>query len=148
MPEIHLFHPIMVHFTIALIITGLLGELLWLITKREVFREVSRWNLLFSGVAVILTFITGLIAEDAVTMGPAAADVFETHETIGYVILALVAILFVWRLAKSGIYYQKYSVWFTALFIMVAIVVIIGAYFGGELVFTYGVGVKTVAVVP
>lgn len=145
MPEIHLFHPMMVHFTIALVITGLLCELAWIFLKNDVFRETSKWNLTFAFVAALLTVITGLMAEDAVTMSPAAADVFETHETIGYLILGLVAILFVWRLLRNNIYYQKYSVLFAVLFVIAAIVVLIGAYFGGELVFSYGVGVKTAA---
>lgn len=108
----------------------------------DIQRDVAHWNLIFASVAVIFTVITGLIAEDAVQMNDAAKGIFERHESIGFIILGIMAALLFWRLYKNGAFYQQYAKYFIVLFVIGTLAAYIGAYYGGELVFTYGVGVK------
>ncbi len=141
MSDLNLWHPRFVHFAIALLSVSLLCEIIWRITKKELFREIAEWNLIFAGAGVAMTFITGLIAEDAVTISGAAKETFENHETLGWITFIITGFLLVWRLYKNGEWYRKFATLFLIVYIAAFLSVSIGGYLGGKLVYTYGVGV-------
>ena len=141
MSDLHLWHPRFVHFAIALLSASILCEIIWRITKKEVFREVAKWNLIFGGAGVVMTFISGLVAEDAVTISGAARDTFERHETLGWITAIITGFLLAWRIYKNGEWYEKFENLFLILFMAAFLSMSIGSFFGGKLVYTYGVGV-------
>ena len=140
MLDTHLLHPKVVHFTVALLTMALLFEVLRLVTKKEMFGEAARWNMIFGGLAAIVTFATGLLAESHVVIAGGAKEVFEHHETFGYITMILAVVLLIWHLAPGRLYRRFYSFY---LVILVAVVVSlsVGAYYGGRLVYDFGVGV-------
>ena len=139
----YMWHPKMVNFAIALIPVALVCEIIWLVTKKELFREVAKWNLIFGSIAAIFAFATRLIAEESITHTKAAHDTMELHETIGYVTLAIAIILLGWRLLKNGEWYRRFSKLFLILLIAGTISISISGYLGGKLVFDYGTGVNS-----
>jgi uncharacterized membrane protein len=142
MPDTHLFHPIVVHFTVALLMTALLFELLRLVTRKEMFGEVARWNMIFGGLAALVTFATGVLAESHVVIAGGAREIFERHETIGYITMILAVILLIWHIVPGRLYRRLYSLYLVIL-MAVVISLSIGAYYGGRLVYDFGVGVGT-----
>ncbi len=140
MLDTHLLHPKVVHFTVALLTVALLFELLRLVTRKDIFGEAARWNMIFGGLAAIITFITGLLAESHVVIAVAAGPVFERHETLGYITMILAVILLATHIYPGRIYRRFYSLYLVAL-IAVVISLSIGAYYGGRLVYEFGVGV-------
>ncbi|MDD4050400.1 MAG: DUF2231 domain-containing protein [candidate division Zixibacteria bacterium] len=140
MLDTHLLHPKVVHFTVALLIMALLFEVLRLVTRKDMFGETARWNMIFGGLAAIVTFVTGLLAESHVVIAGAAKEVFERHETFGYITMILAVVLLIWHLAPGRLYRRFYSFY---LIILAAVVVSLsmGAYNGGRLVYEFGVGV-------
>jgi uncharacterized membrane protein len=142
--DITLFHPQVVHFTIALFSVYVLFEILGVLTGRQSFRLAAWMNLLFAGAAAIVTVLTGLLAANNVAHNDAAHEIMERHETIGFIVLGIILLLVVWRLFLKGKLPGK-LLW---LYIVVALVgvgtMFFGAYLGGEMVYTYGVAVKAV----
>lgn len=140
--DLHMWHPKVINFAVALIPVALVCEVIWLITKKEIFRELAKWNLVFGSIAAIFSFITGLIAEETTTHTIAAHDTMELHETMGYVTLSIAIILLGWRLLKNGEWYRRFSKLFLILLIVGTISVSISGFLGGKLVFDYGTGVN------
>lgn len=138
--QIHLLHPKMVHFAVALLIMAWLFELLRRLTGKEAFGAAARWNMIFGGLAAVAALVTGLLAEDRVVIPTAAGEVFERHETFGYITMILGVILLIVQVAPGGLHRR-----FRALVLIVSTAAVvsltIGAYNGGRLVYDFGVGV-------
>ena len=137
-------HPITVHFTIALFSLAVLFEILGWILKKESFKNAGFWNLAFALPSAIASVLTGIYAESLVPPDEAIHKAIETHSTFGVIVLAVIAVLFIWRIAAQGRYFRKLPALFTIVGIIGFGVMSVGAYFGGELVFTHGAGVKPV----
>lgn len=142
MLDTHLLHPKLVHFTVALLIMALVFEVLRMVTRKDMFGDAARWNMIFGGLAAIVTLVTGLLAESHVVIAGAAKEVFERHETFGYITMILAVVLLIWHLVPGRLYRRFYSFY---LIILAAVVVSlsVGAYNGGRLVYEFGVGVET-----
>ncbi len=142
--EIQLLHPKLVHFTVALLITAAFCEGLRLVTRRDIFGEVARWNCIFGGLAAIVTFISGNLAEGHVIIAGGAREVFETHETFGYITLILAILVMIRQVTPVPLRRKLQSI-YLVLLAAVVISISVGAYNGGRLVYDFGVGVKTAA---
>jgi len=137
-------HPMMVHYTIALLSMGLLCDLLASITKNESMKNAAWWDLLFGFFAIIVTVLTGLLAERSVPHTHAAHDILEIHETLGFTALGIFAVLLLWRILIGVNIFTKFAVFSTVLWLIGVGVIFAGGYYGGKMVYEYGVGVKTV----
>jgi uncharacterized membrane protein len=137
-------HPITVHFTIALFSLAVLFEILSLIFKKESFKNAAFWNLSFALPSAIASVLSGLYAESLVPHNEVIHGIIETHETFAIIVLSVIAVLFIWRIAAQGKYFRKLPALFTIVGIIGFGLMSVGAYFGGELVFTHGAGVKPV----
>ena len=130
----------------VLLATAVLFDLLGAFLKRESLKAAGFWTLLFGVVGGGLAIITGLLAKDATPHGAQAEAVMSTHETLAYIVVALFAILAVWRLIRRGVWSEKEQpIALTAGVIGIALVVV-QASFGGKLVFEHGVGIPTPAI--
>lgn len=137
------FHPIFVHFPIALLSLSLLLELIAVLQGRE---DLSRtgWLLQLCGTGgVLLAVISGLQAVTSVSIPEAATGHFEMHEQLGFVVSALFAALLFWRIGTRGKIPTRGQRWFYALFAVGVSAMWVGAWYGGLLVYYFGVGVNT-----
>ena len=125
---------------------AVLFDLLGAFLKRESLKAAGFWTLLFGVAGGGLAIVTGLLAEDATPHGAQAEAVMSTHETLAYIVVALFAILAIWRMLRRGVWSEKEQpIALTAGVIGIALVVV-QAMFGGKLVFEHGVGVPTPAI--
>jgi uncharacterized membrane protein len=146
--DITLIHPIVNHFTIALFIIAILLDILGLITKKEYFHTTAWIDLIFAAISGVLSLITGLLAEANVPHVEAAHEIMKTHETLGYIILTSILVLFVWRLILKGKFPPKAMILYLLIGLGGIGVMIRSAFLGGEMVFVHGVAVKAVSVSP
>lgn len=144
--NITLFHPIVNHFTIALFVLVVLLDILGRITKKEYFHTAAWVNLIFGAISGVLSLITGLLAEANVPHREAAHEIMETHETLGFIIVGAILILFVWRLILKGQFPTKAMILYLLIGLAGAGVMIRSAFLGGELVFVHGIAVEAVSV--
>lgn len=132
------FHPLIVHFPVALFITALGMEALSRILKKEALHQAACYNYLLgilgSIAAVLAAWWDGQVLEH---------QVFYTHKTLAYwtvgLALACAVILFLVKRRKSK---KVFRIIFFIFLLLTAVLVSITGYYGGRLVYEYGVGVE------
>jgi uncharacterized membrane protein len=151
MISIALVHPMLVHFPIVLLITACSLDIIVLLIKKDLANRqclplVALSALLLGALSAGIAAIFGDIALDkAISLGFPRGPL-ETHETLALITIAvfsvhcLLRLLALWR----RIPLRGRIGWVSALPGMVGVVLLIfTAYYGGELVYHYGVNVAT-----
>lgn len=132
------FHPMLVHFPIALIIVGFLAESASLIFKKEKWlKETSYYCLIIGACAAVVGYLSGEFFTGEIT--GAAGELKETHELWAkiamYTMLANSAFRIILHYLKSeNPLLMKISF---AVYFISALSVGISGYFGGSLVYDY-----------
>ena len=133
-------HPLVVHFPIALLLTGAGLELLAWIFKRPGLRTVALWNLSLGTLAAGAAVWTGLRAEDVAKHSFEIWQVLELHERLGISTLILGVMVVSWRLARRDQLSDRARFLTRVLMLAMVGTLICGAYLGGRLVYEFGVG--------
>jgi uncharacterized membrane protein len=83
------FHPIVVHFPVALILVGFLAEVLSLVFKNEkCFSKTGFYLLILGAVSAIVAWSTGQLFTTEPTQG-AVVEIFNKHETFALITMLL-----------------------------------------------------------
>jgi uncharacterized membrane protein len=140
------FHPLFVHFPIALLSMFFLIEVICVSFHKETWQVLSN-GLLYSGtVFAALAVYLGFRAAETVPHDDLAHAIMERHESIGVAILILAGFLSVWRWASN----KNLNIQLKALFLVFSAIlnslILFGADLGGLMVYGHGVGVKVVAI--
>ena len=140
----HPLHPMIVHFPIALLMTSVLFDAASQMFKRESLRDGALWLLALGILGGIAASLTGSVAEEAAEKAGIAESLIETHESLAFATLAIFSLLFVWRLYLRNQFTRQTL----AIYLLVAIAGIgtlsATGYYGGDLVYEQGAGVKGV----
>ena len=141
MPNVH---PLLVHFPIALIFVIVVCDLIGMILHKESFIFTGTIVTVFAVLGAGAAVLSGLIAEESVEESEQVESLIQTHELLGFVYLGLILFLLIYRLALrkrlSGM-----TGWIAVIIsVAAAVVVSIGGYIGGEMVYRYGTGVAAV----
>jgi uncharacterized membrane protein len=145
------WHPIVVHFPLALVVTGTLLLLAARLLRHEgraaTLATVGTWNLCLGATAALLALATGLAAVLDLRVGVAAHQAISTHlKWAIFTTLALV-LLAVWRGAGSAP--QSRPSWMFLLVLLAASAALLETgYRGGQNVYRYGIGVETAGRAP
>lgn len=135
-------HPLLVHIPIALLSMSFLFDCLSLLLKRQEFERTAWWTMLVGTIGLAASVVSGLLAEQSVTIQELAREHFETHQQIAFVIAGLYSVLLLWRIGcKTELPKQK-EWFFVGISLFGVVLLWIGAWYGGELVFRFGVGVQ------
>jgi len=132
------FHPLVVHFPIALIIFAGLAELLFMASGKEYLSLCSRLMLNFSAGFAVFSVLLGFADATDVPIQANLRSTFEVHRFMGITtaVLALLAALLARRVANDG------SVWLVRLYRLVLLLAMLSVgvtgHFGGTLVFGPG----------
>lgn len=135
-------HPLVVHIPIALLTFSALFDLLALLARRQEFERTGWWTLLAGFIGLAATITTGLLAETTVTIADAAVEFFETHEQLAFAVAALYCLLLLWRIANRSFLPKRRPWLFVGLSLLGMLLVWATGWFGGEMVFRFGVGVR------
>ncbi len=139
------FHPPMVHFAIALILTGVLFDILGFVFRKESLKHAGFWTILFGVFAVWGAMFTGHEAEELVEdaiKGTVAYEILEQHEEIGEILPWIVTVLGIIRTFLHLRPNNKIFIIYLLAGILVAGAVGYQGRIGGKLVFEHGVGTK------
>ena len=134
-------HPLVVHFPVALLLMAVLLELIALLWKQPEFSRAAWWNQIAGTLGLAFAVASGLFAESTVHMADDASELFERHELIAFVAATLFVTLLLWRIGSRGAPPRQRWI-FLLLLAAGAVLLLTGAYYGGEMVFRYGVGVR------
>ena len=140
------WHPIFVHFTVALISVAALLKLGTYVVGNDAIREqlrtTARWNLWIGAVFVVVTVITGLIAFNSVAHDTPSHAAMTEHRNWALVTAALILAIAVWSVMHVRAGKNAHHVLVLTLVIAGALVSAT-AWKGGELVYRYGLGVMS-----
>ena len=134
------FHPLIVHFPIALVLTGAGLELLAWLFKRPGLRTIALWNLSLGTLAAGAAVVTGLQAEKVAKHSFEIWQVMERHEKLGVTTLILGVMLVSWRLKHRDQLSRRARIVTSLVLAAMVCTVIWGAHLGGDLVYELGVG--------
>lgn len=136
-------HAMVIHFPIALLLTGFLFELLSLLSKSHFVKKASFYLLLLGAMGAIVAYVSGSYAGDGMTDG-ILQEPLEIHEEAATITLWLAIIT---ALIRASMYFFNYQrTWLTwstfLLFLVLVASVARTGYLGGELVFKHGAGIE------
>lgn len=132
-------HPFMVHFPIALLTVAAVLEVVAFISGKEEYSRAGWWNQVAGSMGLAFAVLSGLSAEKAARIGADAAGIFETHQQVAFAVSALFALLLLWRIGVRTRIPKNHRLLYLALFLAGVILLLTGAWYGGELVFRFGV---------
>ncbi len=139
-------HPIFVHFPVALLAMSALCEVLALTLKYEELSRVGWWTQLAGTVGVGAAVTSGLLAEGSRVFSPEARRLFEMHEQLAFYFSALFGALLLWRIASRSKVPPEHRTVYVVLLAAGVVIMLIGAWYGGEMVYRMGVGVRSLVV--
>ena len=136
-------HPVVVHFTIALFSISILFDLIAMLTGNDKWHQAGWYNLIFAGVASLLSILTGLIDSNHLQLQAEAAGTLDNHKTSAFVISAIILGCLFWRITMRGSFPDRHKLIYYGISLLGFVVLIYGSYQGGKLVYRYGVGVHS-----
>ncbi len=142
--DIRLWHPILVHFALALFVVSVLLDGAGTVLRKPGWHAAGWINLVLAAVATVATIGLGMTAEVYLTPTAAAHETLDVHKLLAFTSLAIMLVLLVWRYQLHG----RFPVRGAVLYLVVAftgVAVIGGAgYFGGEMVYRHGAAVRAI----
>ncbi len=127
-------HPVLVHFTTALLPTSFASDVIGRFTDRYSFTPAAWWMLFYGAVATPLTALAGWLwavqIEQAAGSGPDAA--LETHEWLGFGLVAGFILLAVLR-GRAFFSSRKPSWLYLAIAAVVIAALMYQGYLGGKM---------------
>ncbi|NUQ38504.1 MAG: DUF2231 domain-containing protein [Caldilineales bacterium] len=136
-------HPLIVHFPIALLLTSVALSWAGRIWKHNNFERASWYTLLLGLAGAVFAVISGLLAARSVPLDSPALATLSTHRLLGIATVVVFGLLTLCTWRNKGVYSPGKRVLHTLIQIIgVALIVGVGL-FGGELVYTFGIGVMT-----
>ena len=132
------FHPMLVHFPIALVFFGFLAELAALFIKKEAcLSKMGFFLLLLGTLSAIAAVLSGVLF--TAEMEGTAGEVMKTHELFAYIALSLLVAASLTRIYIMVRNSEKSNPKRLAflLYALAALSVSITGFFGGTLVFNY-----------
>lgn len=140
----HPIHPIVVHFPIALLCASVAFDALASRWPTAGLREASLYSLLAGVMSAALAVATGGMEEDLAKRAGAPESVLDLHESLGTVTLVVFVVLLGSRLAMQWGWLKEIRSLTLGLGVIGIVILALTGYWGGELVYTYGIGVKAV----
>ncbi len=139
------WHPVVVHFPVALVITAALCLTVAFVLPRNryapVLATVGTWNLCIGAATVFLALGTGLGAAIGLHITAAAHAAVSAHVKSAFVTTVLVLLAALWRSVGVPPASRPSSVFMVILWMATASLLLTG-YRGGRNVYVHGVGVE------
>jgi uncharacterized membrane protein len=138
------WHPMVVHFPLALVVTGALFLVAARLLRPErhaaTLATVGTWNLCLGAFAALFALATGLAAVLDLHVGLAARQAISLHVKWAIFTTLALVLLAVWR--GAGVAQESRPSWvFIVVLAAATAALIMTGYRGGQNVYQYGIGV-------
>lgn len=140
----HPTHPVVVPFPIARLCASIAFDALASRWPAGGLRETALYTLLAGVMSAALAVVMGGMEEDPAERAGAPESVLELHESLGTVTLGIFVALLGVRLAMQWGWLQDIRSLRLGLGAIGIVILALTGYWGGDLVYTYGIGVKAV----
>ena len=132
------FHVVLVHFPIALALAAVLGDVLWIIWRKDFFRSAALYCLILAALAAIPTVVTGDLHLDAQQYSADFQSVAVKHKDLG---IASMCVLLAAALVRTLRKNRPKGWWLGVYVVLIAAagaLVCLTGHFGGQL--SHGLG--------
>jgi uncharacterized membrane protein len=137
-------HPVVDHFSVALLMTAVLFDLLAsLASTRMWLRYAAVLLMILGALSAGASFFTGDMEADRIwnALGPGAKEVLKRHAELGEYLAITFGVLALWRLMIETLGFMAGSRMIYLIVALVAVVVLgYSAHLGGVLVYDFGAG--------
>lgn len=137
-------HPRLVHFPIALLATGSIVALVYLLGWRRAALPMAAWLMLFLGwLGIFAAIVSGLVDRNTAPNDPAILAVMNPHTAAGFGLLIVYGLLLYERLRAPAVLDQpRRRAWLIGLLLAGLALLVLEGWLGGKLVYDLGVGVQ------
>ena len=136
-------HPLFVHFPIALLLSSVAFSWAGRFWPGKGLDQAAWYTLLLGLVGTVFTLGSGFVAAQSVAADSPAMTTLNLHRLLGIATFVIFGALALWSWRSKGVFTGNRRLFFTTLQVAgVALIVAVGFY-GGELVYTYGVNVAS-----
>lgn len=137
---LHLFHPALVHFSVAFLVGGGVSEAWGILARRANLERFGAALVLVGTFSLLPTVVTGVLAGNTVDLPTGVEDDLLLHERIGLVVLGVFLVSQFWKAWGGGRVPGGQRRPYAFYLLAGVALVIFGAYLGGEMVYGHGVG--------
>lgn len=135
-------HPFLTHFPIALLSVSILCEWAAIALKHDELSRVGWWTQLGGTIGLAAAAGTGILAGNSVRIPAPGAEYFAMHQEIAFAASTAFAVLLFWRIGSGTKRPPGRDVLFLLIFAAGVLAIWGGAWYGGEMVYRFGVGVQ------
>ena len=139
---LHLFHPALVHFSVACVTLGGICEIAGLLSKRDAWSRFGGTLLLIGLASLVPTMVSGYLAANTVVVADEGQTLLEGHERNGWILLGLLLGAQFWKAWCRGKLGPGQGRLYAALIAAVVFFTLRAAWLGGQMVYFQGVGVR------
>lgn len=138
-------HPRFVHFPIALLLTGSVAAVVYLLGWRRPALPTLAWGMLALGwLALFPVVLTGLIDQNRAQPSPVAVQTLNQHIATGFGLIIIYGLTLYERLRSPAVLEDpRRRLWLLALLGVGMLLIGVAGALGGELVYTHGLGRKS-----
>ncbi len=145
-----LLHPIIVHFAIALLSVAVIADLLYLVTRKQNFWQLTNLMLLIGILSALIAVITGNQAFQVVNVPEGTKPLVLSHQLSGQITLGLFLAVGIlrWVFIRLKLFANPVKWIYYLLLIAASFFLFRTGVLGGEMVYIHGVGTKKESVKP
>jgi uncharacterized membrane protein len=136
------WHPIFVHFTVALLSVALGLFVVGQLVKCDQAVLVAKWNLWIGSAVTLITVAAGFYAYNTVAHDTPSHEAMTEHRNLALTTVALLLPVLIWSVIshRKG---RSLGLAFVGLFVLQGAVLASTAWHGAELVYRHGLGVMS-----
>ncbi len=139
---LHLFHPALLHFSVAFLVAGGAAETWGLLADRESPRRFGATLLLIGLVSLVPTIATGYLAANTSGSPADGGLLLGAHERNGWILLGLLVGSQFWKAWFRGELPASHRPFYAVVLIAVVLLTAYSAWLGGRMVYGQGYGVR------
>jgi uncharacterized membrane protein len=136
------FHPVVVHFPIALYLLGVLFSAGFLWRRSPDYDRFAYWAFVLAWISVGVAAVVGLVDMGALAPGDPRRISLNNHITAGVGLLVINGLLVYYRFRWANVLTSARRWQYLALMAVGVVVLVITGWLGGDLVYNLKVGVN------
>ena len=138
------FHPIIVHFVIAMVFFSFFCDVVGYLTRNHRLFEVSFWNMVVASITIFFAVIFGQFEAGLAQPYEAAKAVLNTHTITGWALSVFVVATTAWRFVIRARDPLKVSPAYLGVATFLVCLVTFQVVLGSRLVWVYGLHVEPI----